>query len=228
VIDIRATLPRRNWSIGTWSPKTSVTVHWNGPAVDYQANPVNVAIADAQYHIDKNWGTASSPAYGDGIMYHRLYAPDGTVFQTRDDDAVLWHCNSSGNTTSFAWQVMTGQGQTATTAQLDSLARDLVDSGLERKGHRDWSSTQCPGDQLYALVHSDLGTSAGPRPSTVRLEEEDMFTEADRELLQRVKDILEAREPLVWAARQQRILDVETGKAYNPNTAPADPRIKKT
>jgi hypothetical protein len=214
VIDLRGTLPRRDWSIGTYAPKTSVTVHWNGPPVDYEANPVQVAIADAQFHISKNWGSAADPAYGDGIMYHRLYAPDGQVFQTRDDDAVLWHCGSAGNATSWAWQVMTGTGQTATTAQLESLKRGLLAVGLERRGHRDWSPTQCPGDQLYALVHSNLET-------------DDMFTEADRDMLKRVKDILEAREPLVWQARQQRILDVERGDPYNPNRAPIDPRIKK-
>jgi hypothetical protein len=53
-----------------------------------------------------------------------------------------------------------------------------------------------------------------------------MFTQADRDMLQRVKDILEAREPLVWIARDQRKLDVETGKTFDASKAPQDPRIK--
>ncbi len=191
MIDLRQTLPRAAWSIGTFAPKTSVTVHWNGPAVDYEANPVKVAIADATFHIAKNWGTDENPAYGDGIMYHRLYAPDGQVFQTRDDDAVLWHCGSPvGNANSWAWQVMTGQGQSATPQQLASLARDLLAVGLPRKAHRDWSPTTCPGDELYAFVHSDL-------------QEDDMFTDEDRAKLQRVYDHLEADEDMVWTQRIQ-------------------------
>ena len=155
LIDIRHEIPRADWSIGFASPKTSVTVHWNGGAVDENADPFEVIRADAQFHINKNWGDSAHPAYGDGLMYHRMYARDGRVFQTRDDDAVLYHCGASGNSTSFAWQVMTGSGQNATPAQMASLRRDLAAMGLPAKGHRDWSPTQCPGDEIYALVYSD-------------------------------------------------------------------------
>jgi hypothetical protein len=58
-------------------------------------------------------------------------------------------------------------------------------------------------------------------------EEDDMFTDQDRTLLQRVKDLLEAEGTKVWIARNQRVLDVETGKPFNPNTTPLDPRIKQ-
>jgi hypothetical protein len=58
-------------------------------------------------------------------------------------------------------------------------------------------------------------------------EGDDMFSEDDRALLRRVKDLLEAEAPKVWTARSQRILDVETGLPYNPNNPPLDPRIKQ-
>lgn len=56
-------------------------------------------------------------------------------------------------------------------------------------------------------------------------EEDDMFTDADRALLQRVKDLLEAEGPKVWTARGQRGLDVETGKQLDVTRKPVDPRI---
>ena len=57
-------------------------------------------------------------------------------------------------------------------------------------------------------------------------EEDDMFSDADRALLQRAKDLLEAEEPKVWLARLQRGLDVETGQPFDASKPPLDPRIK--
>lgn len=56
---------------------------------------------------------------------------------------------------------------------------------------------------------------------------DDMFTDADRALLTRVKDLLEAEEPKVWVARQQRGLDVERGTPFSPAQPTIDPRIKQ-
>jgi hypothetical protein len=57
---------------------------------------------------------------------------------------------------------------------------------------------------------------------------DDVSLSPDQDLmLRRILAILEAREPLVWEARAQRLLDVETGKPYNPNLGPQDPRIKQ-
>lgn len=59
-------------------------------------------------------------------------------------------------------------------------------------------------------------------------EGDDMFTEADRALLQRVRDLLEAEGPKIWTARDQRQLDVERGQPFDPAKPPIDPRIKVT
>jgi hypothetical protein len=199
MIDVRALLPRADWSIGT-APKASVTVHWNGPAVDYEANPLNVAKADAQFHIDKDWSSDGSGAHGDGIMYHRLYAPDGSVLMTRDEDAILWHSNTDeGNLHSAAWQVMTGKGQTPTPEQLASLARDLV--GHVRYGHRDWSRTECPGDELYAFIQGDKEEET--------VEDEEFIEKTTRIITPTLVAMKEAYDPLVAWARENGKLDAD-------------------
>jgi hypothetical protein len=55
--------------------------------------------------------------------------------------------------------------------------------------------------------------------------EDDLFTDDDRKLLTRVRDLLEAEGPKIWTAREQRGRDVETGKPFDPATPPLDPRI---
>lgn len=56
-------------------------------------------------------------------------------------------------------------------------------------------------------------------------EEDDLFTEQDREDLRRIKALLEAEGPKVWTARDQRGLDVESGDPFDPAKPPVDPRI---
>ena len=51
------------------------------------------------------------------------------------------------------------------------------------------------------------------------------MTPAQEAKLDRVLAILEAREPLVWIAREQRGLDVESGKPFDATQGPMDPRI---
>jgi len=152
-IDMRATLPRADWDIGHLGPKTSVTVHWNGPPVPTNLTPRAMVEADARFHISKDWSPEPGVQGGDGIMYHRLYAPNGDVFLTREDDAVLWACgNAEGNRTSLHVQVMIGEGQHPSAAALWSLGRDLRALALPVRPHRFWSLTQCPGDELAAWV----------------------------------------------------------------------------
>lgn len=149
--DVRDQLPLKNWEAGRWGPKTSITVHWNGgpvPAID----PLDMIKADAAYQMRPGWsGTADG---ADGVLYHWFIAPDGKVFKTRDDDAVLWHCaDPVGNERSYAVQVMIGSGQLASSAQLSALTELILFLGLDQvKPHRIWSQTACPGDELTAWV----------------------------------------------------------------------------
>jgi hypothetical protein len=87
-----------------------------------------------------------------------------------------------------------------------------LEVGVTVKRHNNIVPTQCPGTLDVERI--------------VREAEDMAFTQADRDTMNRIKDILEAREALVWQARAQRFLDIERGTAYNPNLPPIDPRIK--
>lgn len=100
--------------------------------------------ADAQYHINKDWGGGS---YGGGLMYAIVIAPSGSVYQTRDLDAVLWHCgDAGGNQSSTPILVLCGPNSPPTDAQLDSLDEVLL--GQTVYPHSYWSPTACPGNEL--------------------------------------------------------------------------------
>lgn len=126
---------------------------------------------------------------------------------------------------------------------------NLISIGIEHEAH----PTLPPTDALYgasAWLHRYLadkygialvvGDTVKPHnaivptscPGTLDLtriveEAEEMaFTQDDRDKLNRIKDILEAREPLVWMARDQRDLDVETGKPFDASKPPVDQRIR--
>lgn len=102
----------------------------------------------------------------------------------------------------------------ATVVALIQNIREVENQPLPINGHYELS----PGNR------SDPG-QANLQKIKDAMEENDMFSDADRALLQRVKDLLEAREPMVWDARQQRNLDVETGLPYDPLVPPHDKRI---
>lgn len=87
-----------------------------------------------------------------------------------------------------------------------------LELGVTVKGHRDIIATTCPGTLDLARI--------------IEGAEDDMFTQADRDMLARIKDLLEARETLVWDARIQRGLDVERGQPFDPERPPVDPRIE--
>lgn len=158
-VDIRGTLPRANWSIGSEPRKTGVTLHYNGPPVPTHHQRGDGWIKHfhniALYHRDatnqwKKWKA-------DGICYHYAVLPDGTVFQMRDRDAILWHCGHQvGNAHSIAIHLPIGGNQQPTEAQWAATAA-LCDDLLERydlagrelvKGHQEWSTSACPGPHI--------------------------------------------------------------------------------
>jgi len=87
-----------------------------------------------------------------------------------------------------------------------------LELGATVRGHREIVATTCPGTLDLARI--------------IEGAEDDMFTQADRDMLARIKDLLEARESLVWDARIQRGLDVERGKPFDPERPPVDPRVE--
>lgn len=77
------------------------------------------------------------------------------------------------------------------------------------------------------LPHNAIVPTACPGTVDLnRLVEGADMTPEQSAKLDRLLAIVEAREALVWQARGQRFLDIETGKTYDPNKPPLDPRIK--
>ncbi len=172
VNDLRDQISKANWNIGNFTAKQSITLHYNGPAVDDRSHvgEMNQLKFDAQYHIDKVWGHDNDkPVHGDGIMYHFAVLSDGTIVRLRNLSAVLWHCrNAKGNKTSVAIHLPLGGNQDATEPQwqafgqlCDALIADFnLDGRRVVKGHREWPTSDgseqslCPGDRLMARLQS--------------------------------------------------------------------------
>jgi len=198
VVDVRSLLPCQGNIFGTFLPKDSLTFHWNGPALDLTADPLDLLKADAAFHIGKGWG---------GISYHKAIWTDGTLYLCRDQDAVLAACGDAvGNARSQHVQVMVGEGQTPTPAQWARMA-ELASLETTVHSHKFWSSTSCPGSEISDWIANKRW-------------EDDMFTDDDRAKLNRVYAHLEAYEPMTWVSRLQQWL----AKAFRsmPVTANAD------
>lgn len=175
MIDLRDSLPRANWSIGTTSKKTSITVHYNGPAIDQnrtQPGWIEHLAFIAGFHMGPY-------LQADGIQYHYAVLPDGVVCQLRNETDSLWHCaNGHGNEHSIAIHFPMGGDQRPSAPQWGAFI-DLTDILIARHGmvgrrgiygHRQWpykSSAQptpdiawaagqsaCPGNQICALLES--------------------------------------------------------------------------
>lgn len=173
IVDIRHRLPRPGpGAAGRAAPKTSITLHYNGPPValanTYASHEawIHHFIGIARYHIEKVWGYTSTgrPIYGSGIMYHLGIIPDGTIFLMRDYDEVLWHCaNESGNARSRAIHLPLGGAQNATDAQWHAFttycdeqigsAPEIV--SRERVfGHREWKKYTIVNGQQIEVPNS--------------------------------------------------------------------------
>lgn len=182
-IDVRSQLPFIGNVYGLFEPKDSLTFHWNGGPVPEDSDPMAVLIGDANHHIAQGWG---------GISYHGAIWRDGTLYITRDASAILAACgNAVGNQRSRHVQVMIGLGQSPTVAQwwrMNELAKG--EASVHPHGPF-WSATQCPGDEIRAWI------AAGGE------EEDDMFTDADRQKLDKIYARMEVEESRIWIQRLQ-------------------------
>lgn len=166
MVDLRARLPRASWNIGKrQTAPLSLTLHYNGPPVADRSRAGELAqlVADARWQMRPGWG--GSWRGGDGLQYHFAVLSDGTIGQTRDLAAELWHCaNETGNESSLAIHLPLGGAQDATAAQwaafcalADALIVDFDLGGRSRRavlGHREWPrldgkpQSACPGPVL--------------------------------------------------------------------------------
>lgn len=146
----------------------SITVHWEGAgwvwpwAHDTCDNKVRGIQA---YHMDhRDWSD---------IAYNYLNCPHGYTFEGRGfDRRSSANGNDASNFASFATQAMWGSnaGAPVPNALKDALLfsfdilRRQGNATDEVLGHRDWHSTDCPGDELYAWVKAGC---PDPTPAVV-------------------------------------------------------------
>jgi len=183
-IDIRDQLPSRTWRIGARASTTSLTWHYNGPAVaperQYGAGLVAQLNGDAAWQMRRGWGGTKDGA--PHLMYHLVVASDGRVYQTADIAEILWHCaHQDGNAHGLALHFPLGEGQQPSQAQMVSAIR--VSEALRARygiplnrvlGHREWKhATLCPGESLMAHLvdyrqHLAPNVVATPTPAGLK------------------------------------------------------------
>lgn len=134
----------------------SITVHWEGEGWHY---PWDHSTCDDKvrgiqnFHMDgRGWSD---------IAYNYLNCPHGYTYEGRGyNKRSSANGNDTWNMASYATQAMWGSnaGAKVPNALKDALlfsfeilrSRGTATSVV--KGHRDWHSTDCPGDELYAWV----------------------------------------------------------------------------
>ena len=161
IINIVDQLPHKAWEIGhRTKPPTTITIHHNGPPTSVTRDAQMPAFLKvvANYHMRDGWAGVAGGA--DGIMYHYSVGPEGSVFQMRNDINQLWHCGvREGNENGLAIFLPIGEGQVPTIAMQNSLF-SLLHLLLRRyrlpiaatRIHKDWKSTDCPGDAVTAVI----------------------------------------------------------------------------
>lgn len=163
VVDLRGVLPyEERFDAGTFAGKTTTTGHWPGIPIDPELDDVAaIELIErlAQGHIDRDWSAIFGQQGGAGLMYHEVLAPSGTLFVTRDPDAIVWHAEAermlmagNPNTTSHALLVLYSSGLTP--AQRTALAAILPARPRPTYGNSEWMGTACPGPELLALIRT--------------------------------------------------------------------------
>jgi len=177
VVDIRDKLPHDGWIIGQRAGTSSITWHYNGPAVEerkqYGAGLIDQLIADANWQMRAGWGGTKDGA--PHLMYHLVVDAKGTIYQAADLFEILWHCaHADGNGRGLALHFPLGGGQAPTSAQLYSAekATDLLRSAFSIPtnrvlGHLEWKhATACPGEHLmHALTMYRAGVEPYRQPT---------------------------------------------------------------
>jgi hypothetical protein len=138
---------------------TSMTLHWNGPAVKAFGDPdgeiKQILGPDLNRHI--NYLGA------DSLQYHFCILSDGSIWQTRDLNLEAWHCgHKAGNRWSIAVHFVLGKGQVPTLAQwaaaewlFEGLIGEFGMAGREVvKGHLEWKESECPGPYLMERLRA--------------------------------------------------------------------------
>lgn len=159
ITDIRHLLPKHGWLIGYRTQTTSLTWHWNGPAVPDDRRSgrglIEQLVIDAAWQMRPGWGGTIHGA--PHLMYHIVVGADGQAYQTSEINEQLWHCaHQDGNGSGLALHFVLGKDQPPTAAQmrtglfLTNSLRDIYRIPRHRVlGHLEWKhATECPGPLL--------------------------------------------------------------------------------
>ncbi|MFC7328664.1 N-acetylmuramoyl-L-alanine amidase [Marinactinospora rubrisoli] len=140
-------------------PTHGLVVHYNGPASNLTGHDTCVSYwkSTRDFHVNTNgWADIG---YSFGACRH------GEVFEGRGlNHYQAAQGTTAGNADWYSVTLMLGGDEDATGDQIQAV-RDLraylMDRGVAGtvRGHRDFVSTDCPGDKLYAMVQD--GTFSG-------------------------------------------------------------------
>lgn len=141
--------------------RTAFVVHFDG-GTPITADAFTHWRRTQAYHMDsRGW---SDIGYNFGVHQN------GQVVEGRGWDVLGAHAGAAGNVVGIGVQAMIGGAQQPSAALLSSLV-GLYDDACARfgralvwRGHRDYMSTDCPGEPLYAWVQSDHGVFAPGHP----------------------------------------------------------------
>lgn len=147
-------------------PSFGTTVHWEGPHMgSFEHGQCAQKVRQIQnFHMDtRGWVD---------IAYTALVCPHGWAYEGRwVSTRTAANGTTAGNSSAYALCYLGGVGDPFTTAAQRAV-RTVVDwldrhggAGPGRNCHRDWKSTECPGDTICTWVRAGLPTPAAPAPA---------------------------------------------------------------
>lgn len=172
---------RAQWGARSATTSTNITpagvaIHWEGPGMGTPAHSECAArVRGIQaFHMDGNgWSD---------VAYSAIACPHGYVFEGRGPGhRTAANGTDDGNQRFYAVCFLGGEGDDFTDEAKQAI-NDAIGwlGGGQIVGHRDLTSTACPGDEIYAWAHAghptpDPGGSGTPDPPPPPPEEDDML-----------------------------------------------------
>jgi len=163
---------RSEWGARSTRCSTQLGSAWR-MAIHHTETPTNDSVSPEarlrniqSYHMDvRGWCD---------IGYHYLMSRDGRLWEGRPGHLLGAHAGAGNNSGNIGISVMGSHDSTPITdTQIDSLVRLIVGLAdrhgiaVDRskiKGHREYKSTSCPGDALYAQLDEIVGLAADGVP----------------------------------------------------------------
>ena len=161
--------PKKVYPANMVNPSTG---HWNGPNVTVHGQTTfdhsrcaAVWRGVQAFHMDsRGWNDI---AYNFGICQHG-YVFEGRGLNVRNGA----NGTNEGNKTSHCLMMMAGPDNPFNAAEKAAFrdcvkyVSDHTNAPYSAIGHRDWHSTDCPGDARYAWIKGGMKLSGGNVPST--------------------------------------------------------------